>query len=420
MKKSFTVVRWVGVALFALMALYALSEGGFLGALFFFLGGAIITPLEPIKKLRGKLKLNKTISIILAVALLIVGSLVTPTPEAEDNLGSGVVTTGSADSQEEPNDTSGDATENSTDGLTDAKDETTEAPSDTTKDDNTTASDETTNSQAGVGLGSAKPVSLSSIPAYSGSPYVVVSNNIPNFSAAELKTTGYEKYSDLDSLGRTGTALACVGKDTMPAEGEERGDISSIKPTGWVQAKYDNVSGGWLYNRCHLIGWQLSAENANKKNLLTGTKYLNNTGMLPFENIVADYIEETGNHVAYRITPIYDGNNLLASGVQMEAYSVEDQGEGIQFNVFCYNVQPGITINYKDGSSSANVVVEPEDTSAENTQQDTSSKTVYITATGKKYHSTKYCSGLSNANAIYESTLSEAEEAGLGPCSKCH
>ena len=138
----------------------------------------------------------------------------------------------------------------------------------------------------------------------------------------------------------------------MPGANEERGSISSIKPSGWNQAKYEGISGGWLWNRCHLIGWQLSAENANRENLITGTRYMNISGMLPFENMVADYIRETGNHVAYRITPIYAGNNLVCSGVQMEAYSIEDNGDGIEFNVYCYNVQPGININYADGSSS--------------------------------------------------------------------
>ena len=199
--------------------------------------------------------------------------------------------------------------------------------------------------------GKNEEVTTSKIPAFSGKAFVVINGNVPSFSKDELKAVGYESYAALDNLGRTRTALASVGKDTMPKPDEERGSISSIKPSGWKQAKYSSVSGGWLYNRCHLIGWQLSAENANKGNLITGTKYLNIEGMLPFENMVADYIKETGNHVAYRITPIYEGDNLLASGVQMEAYSVEDDGEGICFNVYCYNVQPGININYATGES---------------------------------------------------------------------
>ncbi len=201
------------------------------------------------------------------------------------------------------------------------------------------------------GVGSGDKLTASKLPKYSGQPYVVIGNNIPTFTAAELTTKGYENYSSLDNYGRCGAALASCGKELMPTG--DRGSISSIYPTGWEQAKYDFVSGKYLYNRCHLIGWQLSGENANKKNLITGTRYMNTNGMLPFENMVADYINETGNHVAYRITPIFEGSNLLCSGVQMEAYSVEDNGEGICFNVYCFNVQPGVKINYKTGMSSS-------------------------------------------------------------------
>ena len=207
-----------------------------------------------------------------------------------------------------------------------------------------------------VGTASSQPTgadSLADIPPYSGSPYAVLCNNVPNFSAEELKTKGFESYSALDELGRCGGAVACCGREIMPKKGEKRGSISQIKPTGWVQAFYDNISGKSLYNRCHLIGWQLSAENANKQNLITGTRYLNETGMLPFENMIADYIRETNNHVAYRVTPIFAGDNLVADGVEMEAQSVEDDGEGICFHVFCYNVQPGIVIDYRTGQSHA-------------------------------------------------------------------
>lgn len=192
---------------------------------------------------------------------------------------------------------------------------------------------------------------LSDIPAYSGNPYTVINKNIPCFNKYELTVKSYETYGSLDSLGRCVGAVASCGRDIMPAEGEKRGSISLVKPSGWVQAQYDFVSGKYLYNRCHLIGWQLSAENANVRNLITGTRYMNTEGMLPFENMVADYIRETGNHVAYRVTPVYKGDNLVASGVQIEAYSVEDSGEGICFNVYCYNVQPGVEIDYSTGSS---------------------------------------------------------------------
>lgn len=191
---------------------------------------------------------------------------------------------------------------------------------------------------------------LSDIPEYTDSLYVIINNNIPNFDESDYTTEGFEKYSKLDILGRCGVAYANICKETMPPEGDERGDISSVKPTGWKQKKYN---GEYLYNRCHLIGYQLSDEDANELNLITGTRYFNVEGMLPFENKVAEYIRENkDNHVLYRITPIYEGNNLLASGVQMEAYSIEDDGKGVCFNVYIYNVQPGITIDYATGKSS--------------------------------------------------------------------
>ena len=204
---------------------------------------------------------------------------------------------------------------------------------------------------AGTGNGDSSDeiITLSNIPPYSGDAFVAVNDYQPFFTKEELTTTAYENYSNLDTLGRCGVVMACCGREIMPTG--ERGDISSVKPSGWVQAQYDFVDGKYLYNRCHLIGWQLSAEDANKKNLITGTRYFNVEGMLPFENMVADYIKETGNHVMYRVTPIYDGNNLVASGVLLEAYSVEDDGEGICFNVFCYNVQPGVVLDYATGAS---------------------------------------------------------------------
>ena len=191
---------------------------------------------------------------------------------------------------------------------------------------------------------------LSNIPAYSGKAYITLNNSVPLFDGIN-STKSFESYSPLDSLGRCGVAFACIGKDLMPTE--KRGEIGMIKPTGWQTAKYDFVDGKYLYNRCHLIGFQLSGENANKRNLITGTRYLNIEGMLPFENMVADYVKETGNHVLYRVTPIFKGNNLLASGVTIEGKSVEDNGKEICFYVYCYNVQPGVNINYADGSNSA-------------------------------------------------------------------
>ncbi len=183
-------------------------------------------------------------------------------------------------------------------------------------------------------------------------PYVEINGNQPYFTKSEYTKKSFENYSELDSLGRCGVAYACVAQDTMPTK--KRGSIGSVKPTGWHTVKYSCVDGKYLYNRCHLIGYQLTAENANKQNLITGTRYLNVDGMLPFENMVADYVKETNNHVLYRVTPIFDGDNLVARGVEMEAYSVEDNGEGICFNIYAYNNQPQITIDYATGESSFN------------------------------------------------------------------
>ena len=184
---------------------------------------------------------------------------------------------------------------------------------------------------------------------YSDSAYTVLNDNVPDFEFDRLTPNSVEQYSELDYLGRCGTAYAVIGRDIMPTE--ERGSIGQVKPSGWQTVKYDFVDGKYLYNRCHLIGFQLTGENANRKNLITGTRYMNVEGMLPFENMVADYVMETGNHVAYRVTPHFEGHNLVASGVQIEAYSIEDDGEGVSFNVYCYNVQPNVEINYADGTS---------------------------------------------------------------------
>ena len=193
-------------------------------------------------------------------------------------------------------------------------------------------------------------LSIEDIPEYNGSAYVIINDNEPYFNEEDMTTETFEEYAPLDSLGRCGTAYAIVGREIMPTE--ERGSIGQVKPSGWHTVKYNGVvDGNYLYNRCHLIGYQLTGENANKSNLITGTRFLNMDGMLDFENDVAEYVEETGNHVLYRVTPVFEGNDLVARGVQMEALSVEDNGEGIKFNVFCYNVQPGVEINYSDGTS---------------------------------------------------------------------
>ena len=191
--------------------------------------------------------------------------------------------------------------------------------------------------------------SLDNIPEFNNEPYVIINNNKPNFDEKDFTTKSFEEYSELDILGRCGVAYANIGKDLMPTE--PRGDIGMIKPTGWQYSKYDFIDGKYLYNRCHLIGFQLAGENANKKNLITGTRYLNVDGMLPFENQIAEYVKKKNKHVLYRVTPIFKDKNLVASGVQMEAESVEDKGKSICFNVYIYNNQPGVKIDYKTGKN---------------------------------------------------------------------
>ena len=299
-------------------------------------------------------------------------------------------------------------------------------------------------------------VSLDAIPAYDGKAYVAVNNNEPFFTDSDMTTTAFENYSDLDSLGRCGVAYANICKEIMPTE--ERGKIGMIKPSGWHTVKYDVIKDRYLYNRCHLIGYQLAGENANPKNLITGTRYLNVEGMLPFENLVADYVNNTGNHVLYRVTPMFSGSNLVANGVLIEAKSVEDNGGGILFNVYCYNVQPGIGINYENGdswldgttpqeqsgqtdtpqnegsqssdgsgaggsgsssSTTGNVSSGSDSSAAENSVSDSlnSETMVHITATGKKYHRAG-CRTLKKSDT--EVTLDEAKSMGLSPCGICN
>lgn len=265
-------------------------------------------------------------------------------------------------------------------------------------------------------------VSLDAIPAYDGKAYVAVNNNEPFFTDSDMTTTAFENYSDLDSLGRCGVAYANICKDIMPTE--ERGKIGMIKPSGWHTVKYDVIKDRYLYNRCHLIGYQLAGENANPKNLITGTRYLNVEGMLPFENMVADYVNNTGNHVLYRVTPMFSGSNLVANGVLIEAKSVEDNGGGILFNVYCYNVQPGVGINYENGDSwldgtTGSASSGSDSSAAENSAADSSNSEtmVHITATGKKYHRAG-CRTLKKSDT--EVTLDEAKSMGLSPCGICN
>ena len=285
--------------------------------------------------------------------------------------------------------------------------------------------------------------SLREIPAYSGTPYTEVNGNQPYFTEEELTTQSFETYSELDSLGRCGVAYANVGQDLMPTE--PRGEIGAVKPTGWHLVKYDNVDGKYLYNRCHLIAYMLAAENANPQNLITGTRYLNVQGMLPFETKVCDYVKNTGNHVLYRVTPIFDGDNLLADGVLMEAYSVEDAGEGICFCVFAYNVQPGIGIDYATGdnwaegsgtyqSTVASVaeetpVPQPEtDTAVQITPESSvsqeSRETTYVLNTNTMKFHYPTCSSVDDMKEknkqIYTGSRDEVINMGYVPCKRCN
>lgn len=241
-------------------------------------------------------------------------------------------------------------------------------------------------------------ITLDNLPEFQGEddPFVAINNNEPNFDDSDKTTEAFETYSDLDSLGRCGVAYANICQEIMPTQ--KRGDISSVKPSGWINKKYDTslVDGAYLYNRCHLIGHQLAGEDANEKNLITGTRYFNVDGMLPFENMVADYVKETNNHVLYRVTPIYDGNDLVAKGVQMEAYSVEDDGEGVEFNVFVYNVQPGIEIDYATGDN--HLSSDSNTSSNQNTQNGQSNKNTKVEVRGNKKSKIYHCPG----QAAYE------------------
>lgn len=262
------------------------------------------------------------------------------------------------------------------------------------------------------------------IPEYSGKPYVEINDNKPYFTDDEKLsgTSSFESYSDLDSLGRCGTAYASVGQDIMPTE--KRGEIGMIKPSGWHTVKYDCIADKYLYNRCHLIGYQLTGENANEKNLITGTRYLNVEGMLPYENMVSDYVKETDNHVLYQVTPIFVGDEFVARGVLMEAYSVEDSGAGVSFNIFCYNVQPGVTIDYQTGESKENddTDIVSETTNSSENQQETDSEYI-VNTNSKKFHTTDCGNVASIADKNKEVTNKSRDELisdGYAPAKCCN
>lgn len=263
---------------------------------------------------------------------------------------------------------------------------------------------------------------FAAVPAYDGKAYVAVNDNVPFFTEEELSSASYETYGELDPLGRCTVCVASVGQDLMPAE--ERGNIGEVKPTGWHTVKYDFVDGKYLYNRCHLIGYQLTGENANEKNLITGTRYLNIEGMLPFENMVADYVKETDQHVMYRVTPVFEGDNLLAAGVLMEGKSVEDNGEGVLFCVFAYNVQPGVSIDYATGESSADgTIVNDTSVTQQETSQSEETQTYVLNTNTHKFHKPG-CYSVEKIKpenyAEFTGTREEAIAYGYDPCKNCN
>ena len=255
------------------------------------------------------------------------------------------------------------------------------------------------------------------VPSYTGSAFTIVHDNVPYFTQDDLTTNDFESYSPLDGYGRCGVAFACVGQSLMPTE--ERGSIGQVQPSGWHTVRYDIVDGKYLYNRCHLIGYQLSGENANAQNLITGTRYLNMEGMLPFENMVADYVKETAGHVLYRVTPVFNGADLVANGVLMEGYSVEDAGAGICFCVYAYNVQPGITIDYASGESWETTAAEHAASSAQPVAEETP-QTYVLNNNSKKFHDPS-CSSVTSMKAPEEVTTTRQAliDQGYSPCGNC-
>lgn len=311
------------------------------------------------------------------------------------------------------------------------------------KDDNSDISGDGSGSDIVVPTTESDRPVVVAVPADDSEAYAIINDNMPGFSDEDKKSTEpFEEYSELDELGRCGVAYANICKELMPTE--ERGEIGQIKPSGWHTVKYNGiVDGNYLYNRCHLIAYQLAGENANEKNLITGTRYLNVQGMVPFEDQVAQYVKDTGNHVLYRVTPYFEGDNLVANGVQIEAWSVEDEGSGICFNVFCYNVQPGIDIDYATGDSE----ISPDYTggvdnsdsdsgngsgssweteyggTTETTENNSGNEQEYILNTNTKKIHRPSCSSIKQMKEAnkksYTGSLDDLLNQGYVPCKKC-
>ena len=403
----------LSILLAIVFALFGMVEFPSLGAVIFLLAAAAVLPLAPIRRLWEKIPIKgswfKPVALII---VFIVACCFSPTSGTEDSASQTV-------SAEIVEDISPDE---ETEEVAAAV-----AVSDTAEDD---------------AILEVEQFDISTVPAYSGKAYATINNNVPFFTEADIQkaANSYESYSSLDSLGRCGVCAASVGTDIMPTE--ERGNIGQVKPTGWQTVKYNGiVDGNYLYNRCHLIGYQLTGENADEKNLITGTRYMNVDGMLPFENMVADYVKSTGDHVLYRVTPIFEGNNLVASGVTMEAESVEDNGAGLLFNVYVYNVQPGVSIDYASGKSeldgTVSATAEEPSTKVENTEQVQQTEqivvetpqpvaegTSYVLNTNtKKFHYT-WCSSVNEMKAKNREDFTGSRDdviaRGFVPCKRCN
>ncbi len=445
-QKTKKIIAWC-FSVFCLTSIFTLEFS--FGTLLLFFCGVFSLPIKPIKSLWKKILPNKTgwIRITALCLAFIIGISLTPSTESEEpptDIDVNVIeTTDNGISTEtddifttasETNHYENEPVESSTLNETTIDSTETTIPESTVKE---TQSIETT--EPITNTEPLKAFDYNNVPAFDEkSSYYVVNNNTPYFTLAQYSTTSYESYGKRDNLNRCSAAIAIIGKDLMPTE--ERGSIGMVKPSGWQTVKYDCVDGKYLYNRCHLIGYQLTGENANEDNLITGTRFMNNNGMLPFENMVADYIKETNNHVLYRVTPIFIGNELVARGVLMEAYSVEDTGNGICFNVFCYNAQPQVEINYTNGDSKliASVVeTQPHATQAPATEApatqapatqaptpETPIGTDYIGNKNTKVFHYPHCSSVKRMNEsnkfYYNGTAEEMEAKGYRACENCH
>ena len=422
--KSFKKRKTLSILIAIVFALFGMVEFPSLGAIIFFLAAVAVLPLAPIRKLWEKIPIKggwfKPVALIVA---FFVACCLSPTSEPEESSSqttyAETVEDISPDEEAENVTVTVEVSEIAEDDASSLEDEETPDPvrTEIKNEEKTEAAVKSKDDTESV-----EQFDVSAVPAYSNEAYTAINDNVPFFTEEELlkAASSYESYSELDSLGRCGVCIASIGKDIMPTE--ERGNIGQVKPTGWQTVKYNGIiDGNYLYNRCHLIGYQLAGENSNEKNLITGTRYMNVDGMLPFENMVADYVESTGNHVLYRVTPVFEGDNLVASGVTIEAESVEDHGAGLLFNVYVYNVQPGVSIDYASGKSELDGTVRAQE--VEETPQPTAEGTSYVLNTNtKKFHYT-WCSSVDEMKAKNREDFTGSRDdviaRGFVPCKRC-